>query len=85
MHVSLVAQGQMEYVQEIGSEACYKLMWIGTLAITSSAVVVGISTNTTTARNVTLAEKLDARGSCLEEGYSDPYGTWINVVVQALL
>ena len=45
----------------------------------------GIQANTTSTHSVTLTGKIGPEGRCDGTTYSDPYGTWTGVVVQAII
>ncbi|EGI58576.1 hypothetical protein G5I_13313 [Acromyrmex echinatior] len=45
--------------------------------------IVGLKSNSTSSRSITLAGHAAADGRCSGTQYSDPYGTWDSVVVQA--
>lgn len=81
-HVSIVHNGRREYLQEIGERACSKLHDTGTITI-AKAVMDRIVKNTTNIRSVTLVGSTSVDGKCSGAQYTDGYGTWENVVVQA--
>lgn len=81
-HVSIVHNGRREYLQEIGERACSKLHDSGTITI-ANAVMDRIAKNTTNIRSVTLVGSTTVDGKCSGAQYTDGYGTWENVVVQA--
>jgi len=61
----------------------YRQMLIdGTLSLGVGSIVDGLKPNRITPRSVTLA--IRNNGSCKGTQYSDPYGTWDDVVVQAI-
>lgn len=81
-HISIVHNGRREYLQEIGERACSKLHDTGTITI-ANAVMDRIAKNTTNIRSVTLVGTTSVDGKCAGAQYTDGYGTWENVVVQA--
>lgn len=81
-HVSIVHNGRREYLQEIGEQACKRIHETGTLTI-GNAVMDQIAKNTTSIRSVTLVGSTSVDGRCTGAQYTDGYGTWENVVVQA--
>lgn len=83
-HVSIVHNGRREYLQEIGEHACRRLHETGSFRI-ANAVVDRIIGNATNLRSVTLAGSATADGKCSGSQYTDGYGSWENVVVQASL
>ncbi|XP_039315420.1 uncharacterized protein LOC120359986 [Solenopsis invicta] len=83
-HASIVHNGRREYLQEIGENACRRLHESGSFRM-GDAMVDGIVKNATNLRTVTLAGSATTEASCEGAQYTDGYGTWKNVVVQALL
>ena len=81
-HASAVAQGQLEYVYDIGMERCRKLHTTGVLQFNDNVVIGGIKINATNYYGVTLGGSITRDGHCKGTQYTDPYGTWDNVVVQ---
>ncbi|XP_043285291.1 uncharacterized protein [Venturia canescens] len=82
-HVSIVANGKQVYFQELDERACIHLQETGLLQLSNAAEIVGVRRNSTTNRAVTLAGSIKQDGTCAGTQYSDPFGTWENVVVQA--
>jgi len=56
----------------------------GTLSLGVDSIVDGLKPNRTTSRSITLAGTIRNDGSCKGTQYSDPYGTWDDVIVQAI-
>lgn len=83
-HSSAVAGGLAEYIKETPKDQCQGLHETGRLHIGSSTID-GLRSNHTTTSTIVLAGKITTDGSCLGTYYSDPYGSWDNVVVQATL
>lgn len=83
-HLSAVQNGLAEYMQEISRTSCQRLHDEGTLMIGGS-VITGVLSNSTTHRTVGLAGSVGTDGTCSGTTYSDPYGTWTNVFVQATI
>lgn len=83
-HVSIVQNGRREYLQEIGEHACKRLHDSGSFRI-ADAIVDGIVKNATNLRSVTLAGSAAVDADCTGTQYTDGYGNWENVVVQAIL
>ncbi|KYM96614.1 hypothetical protein ALC62_12741 [Cyphomyrmex costatus] len=81
-HVSIVHNGRREYIQEIGEQACRRLHETGTLTI-GNAVLDQIKSNATNHRSATLAGSTTVDEKCSGAQYTDGYGSWDNVVVQA--
>lgn len=83
-HISLVSNSRKQYIQELGNDACRRVHETGTLAL-STVVVDRVTTNATSYRSVTLAGKAGIDGTCRGADYTDGFGTWDNVVVQAVI
>ncbi|KYN22230.1 hypothetical protein ALC57_05377 [Trachymyrmex cornetzi] len=81
-HVLIVHNGKREYIQEIGKSACRRLHETGTITL-ANAVLDLIKENATNFRSVTLAGSTSPDGKCIGAQYTDGYGSWKNVVVQA--
>lgn len=81
-HVSIVQQGRKEYTRELGATACHRLHETGSITL-GSAVIDKIEVNTTNRRTATLAGAVTLDGRCSGSQYTDGYGAWDNVVVQA--
>lgn len=81
-HVSIVNNGRREYIHEIGIQACRRLHETGTITI-ANAIIDRIARNSTNRRGVTLAGHTATDGRCAGAQYTDGYGTWESVVVQA--
>ncbi|KOC58647.1 hypothetical protein WH47_04874 [Habropoda laboriosa] len=84
-HVSVVHNGRHQYIQTTPREACQLLHTTGSTLITQAAQITGIRPNSTTTHSLTLAGIIGPEGRCDGSTYADPYGTWTNVVVQALV
>ncbi|KYM93373.1 hypothetical protein ALC62_16025 [Cyphomyrmex costatus] len=83
-HTSIVHSGRREYIQEIGEHACRRLHETGTITI-ANAVLDLVKANSTNYRTATLAGSASQDGRCSGAQYTDGYGSWENVVVQATL
>lgn len=81
-HVSIVRGGRRQYIQEIGLDTCHKLHATGTITVVT-ALLTGIQPNQTTTRSAMLAGSVTNDGKCSGTQYSDSYGAWDNVAVQA--
>ncbi|KYM93388.1 hypothetical protein ALC62_12483 [Cyphomyrmex costatus] len=81
-HVSVVSGGRKEYMKELGADACRRLYDTGSVVL-SSTIIDRIQKNATNWRSVTLAGTTGVDGRCHGAAYSDSYGEWDNVVVQA--
>lgn len=83
-HISVVRNGRADYVHETGYTQCLRLFQEGTISIGAEDRLHGIRANQTTSYSITLAGKINNDGSCKGVQYSDPYGTWDDVVVQGI-
>lgn len=81
-HISAVHNGRREYIQEIGEAACRRLHETGTITL-ANAVLDLIKVNATTYRSATLVGSTSPDGKCAGAQYTDGYGNWESVVVQA--
>lgn len=84
-HISVVHNGRRNFVKETTMETCQKLIETGTILLGNDALFNGIKANMTTAHSVTLAGSIATDGRCAGTQFSDPYGTWDNAVVQAIV
>ena len=82
-HVSIVHNGRQQYLQAVSREACQLLHSSGAMYVSPTVQLSGIQPNAT--QSVTLAGKVGPNGRCDGTTYSDPYGTWTGVVVQAII
>lgn len=80
-HVSIVTGGEGEYIQELGVEACREMHLTGLYRLSPGHSVRGLRVNQTTVHSVTFAGKVNNEGKCDGVSYSDPLGTWDDVVV----
>lgn len=83
-HISLVSNSRKQYVQELGNDACRRAHETGTLTL-STVVIDRVTANATNYRSATLAGKAGIDGTCRGADYTDGFGTWDNVVVQAAI
>lgn len=81
-HISVVHNGRADYVREVGYTQCFNLFHEGTIAVGAENRLHGIRPNQTSTHSITLAGRINNDGSCKGIQYSDPYGTWDDVVVQ---
>ncbi|XP_067209983.1 uncharacterized protein [Linepithema humile] len=83
-HSMDVHNGKHAYIEEVSREACQKMHNYGTYQI-GNTHIVGLKSNQTATRPVTLAGQVNLDGSCSGTTYSDPYGTWEEAVVLATI
>lgn len=81
-HISVVHNARREYIQEIGEQACRRLHDTGTITM-GNTVIDRIINNGTNLRSITLAGSTTMDGRCTGTQYTDGYGNWENVIVQA--
>jgi len=82
-HTSAVHNGYASYLQETSRERCIQMHREGLLKIGQSDIIDGLKPNHTYYRSVTIAGKVMVDGTCKGVQYSDYYGTWDDVIVQA--
>ncbi|XP_076384601.1 uncharacterized protein LOC143263768 [Megalopta genalis] len=84
-HTSVVSNGRQEYILNTPRDICRTMHDAGILTLPPAGQVIGLERNSTTTRSFTLAGSIKQDGTCGGTTYSDPYGTWDNVVVQAIV
>lgn len=82
-HISIVQNGRKQYLLDITHELCKQMQLNGMFTVGVNTQITGLKRNATDTRSVTLAGRIGVDGECAGTQYSDPYGTWDNVVVQA--
>ena len=83
-HTMDVQNGKYSYIQETSREACERMYTLGYFRM-GHVYITGLKSNRTVSRPVTLAGYVDNDGTCHGSTYSDPYGTWTDVIVLATL
>ena len=83
-HSSIVANGHSEYLKDVTRDQCNQMHKIGRFLVTPSIQVSKLRVNETSFRSVNLAGSVTPIGDCTGTQLCDPYGTWNNVVVQAI-
>lgn len=68
---------------DIDQYKCSRLHETGSIILGNSVSIFGLLPNSTNYRIVTLAGITNMDGSCKGSDFSDPYGTWNNVIVEA--
>ena len=81
-HVSIVRNGEAEYIQDVTEKSCQTMHSMGSFRIGFSNEIHGLRLNDTARRSITFAGSIKDDGRCSGIAYSDPYGSWENVVVQ---
>ncbi|KYN00578.1 hypothetical protein ALC62_08647 [Cyphomyrmex costatus] len=87
-HISVVHNGQREYFQEIGEQSCRRLHETGVLRIGNAVmdlIKVNMTNYTSVVPSATLAGSATMDGKCAGAQYTDGYGSWDNVIVQAVI
>jgi len=84
-HVSTVNNAQAEYIIDTTFDQCKNMHQTGTLVINVNNIIHGLKVNYTTSRPIIFAGSVTTDGQCSGAQYSDPYGTWQNVVVQGII
>lgn len=82
-HISVIHNDKRNYIREISAENCKKLLDTGTIFLGNNALISGIKVNSTSSHSLTYAGTIGVDGSCTGTQFTDPYGTWDGVVVQA--
>lgn len=83
-NASVVHNGRREYIQEIGEQTCHRLHETGTITIIN-AIIDRISKSTKNLRSIMLAGSSTESGRCSGSQYTDSYGSWENMVIQAFV
>ena len=84
LHISIVANGHSEYIQDVTRDQCYQMHTIRTYLVTPSLQMSKLKVNETAFHSVTLAGTLTPNRDCTSRQFSDPYETWNDVVIQAI-
>lgn len=83
-HISVVHNGRADYVREVGYTQCMTLFQEGSIGVGTDNRLHGMRPNQTSSHSITLGGKINNDGTCKGIQYSDPYGTWDDVVVQGI-
>ena len=85
-HVSIVHGGRRVYLQETAASNCRRIHETGAIDLGGrDGYITGLKPNSSSTRSITLAGQTSVDGRCSGAQYSDPYGTWDSVVVQATI
>lgn len=79
-HTSEVKHGEIEFIQEVPPEECHKIHLTRSYQAYHT-LFSNLVMNSSNARPVTMAGSISSDSSCKGTSYSDPYGTWDNVIV----
>ena len=83
-HSSIVASDHSEYIYDVTRDQCNQMHTIGTFLVSFSLQISKLKVNETSFHSVTLGGSVTPNGDCTGTQFSDTYGTWNNVVVQAI-
>ena len=83
-HISVVANGHSKYIQEIFRDQSKQVHTTRNFLVTPSIQISNSKINETSYHTVTFAGSITTNGDCTGTQFSDPYGTWNSVVVQAI-
>ena len=83
-HISIVANGHSEYIQDVTRDQCNQIHTMGKFLVASSLQMPKLTVTETSFYSATLAGSVKTNGDCTGTQFSAPYGTWNNVVVQAI-
>lgn len=84
-HISAVHNGRRGHISETTADTCKRLLETGTILLGGNVLLTGIRLNTTSTHSATLAGSIGVDGRCKGTQYIDPYGTWDDVIVQAIV
>jgi len=84
-HVSTVHNAHADYIAETTLDQCKSMHKTGTLIINVNNVINGLKVNQTISRPIIFAGSVTTDGKCSGTQYSDPYGSWQDVVVQGII
>lgn len=79
-HTMDVHNGKYSYIHEVSHAVCFRLHTYGSFEL-SGTLITGLKSNQTATRPIVLAGHVDNDGRCSGGAYSDPYGTWGDVIV----
>ncbi|KYN15178.1 hypothetical protein ALC57_12607 [Trachymyrmex cornetzi] len=75
-----VHNGQFSYIADVTRDTCKHMHTYGTFEMAGTRII-GLKSNQIASRPIVLAGHVDNDGGCSGSAYSDPYGTWGNVIV----
>lgn len=84
-HVSLVQGSPRKYLVDLDQGSCIKMHATRTFSYGMGNVIIDLLPNATNYRILTLAGTTTMDGDCQGTQFSDPFGTWKNVIVEATL
>ncbi|XP_057319183.1 uncharacterized protein LOC130664100 [Microplitis mediator] len=84
-HSSVVANYRRNYLLDLSESLCRDMYHTGSFPLAYNVPVNGLQRNATNHRHVMLGGSLGNDGTCEGTSYSDPFGDWSYVVVDANL
>jgi hypothetical protein len=84
-HISVVHNSCRIYLHILSNSGCQQLHETDTLSLGGSAIISGAVPNSTMTSSINLARSTTEDRRCSGTQYSDPYGTWDEVIVQATI
>ncbi|KAI4476114.1 hypothetical protein M0804_013844 [Polistes exclamans] len=84
-HIYMVNNGVAEYLFEPTVQKCETMHLTGTFIFVNGVNILALKVNSTTSHSITLAGKAGVDRSCSGSQYSDQFGSWMGVVVLAIL
>ena len=83
-HITIVVNGHGKYIQDVTRDQCNQMHTIGTFLVTPSIKISKLKGNETSFHSITLAGSVTPNWDCTGTQFSDPSGTWNNVVGQTI-
>ena len=83
-HISIVVNGPSEYIQDVTRDQCNRMHTMVTFLVAPSLQISKLEVNKTMFHSVILEASVTPNGDYTATQFSNPYGTWNNVVVQAI-
>lgn len=84
-HISLVQGSPCKYLVDLDQGACTRMHHTRTFTYSAGNSIVDLPPNATNYRTLTLSGTTGPDDTCLGAQFSDPYGHWNNVIVEASL
>lgn len=82
-HLSAVQNGIATLINDVGEQNCRSIFKTKSFSLTNTKTISNLIINATTLRPITLIGKINVDGTCQGDSYTDFYGSWEQVVVQA--
>lgn len=84
-HASEVRGGQGAYILQVGKQVCWDMHKFRRYNMQHNIIFDGLKPNATVHRTSVIAGSINYDGTCSGSEYSDQFGNWQNVVVQAVI